>query len=372
MVRRAGNGVVVALLLSACVSAASAAEGRKLSASARRYVATRAETKAVVDLSLRDLKARLLDLGGKVVELSGTITGILSRSGQSVEGKKAVTFLLKCSQQGGSLFVDCGEGIPEVRGRNQVRILTRLDADEPTLARVPLLAIVSERDLPASWQKPDREAPPPAGGNAPSGAAGGAAVPSGTPGVVPPQSISMGGSRPGTTQPVQPPRPSADWYQRALIAYKDFVASFNEKLTDQQLDLIVRSVLKYSADYGLDHRLVFALLAWESSFNPRARSHKGAMGLGQLMPGTAKALGVTNAYDIEQNIRGSVRYLADQVRRYQGRSNRDQFMLAIACYNAGPGRVAAAGHKVPKIAETIRHVNRVGGTWLDLHQKGYP
>jgi len=60
------------------------------------------------------------------------------------------------------------------------------------------------------------------------------------------------------------------------------------------------------------------------------------------------------------------------VRRYQDRSNRDQFMLAIACYNAGPARVAAAGHQVPNIAETIRHINRVGHTWLELHRLGYP
>lgn len=105
---------------------------------------------------------------------------------------------------------------------------------------------------------------------------------------------------------------------------------------------------------GLDPTLLAALVQHESGFRADARSHAGAIGLGQLMPGTARELGV-DPTDPQQNLNGAARYLKTQLDRF-GRID-----LALAAYNAGPGRVAQAGG-VPRITETQNYVRRVSAT----------
>ena len=96
-----------------------------------------------------------------------------------------------------------------------------------------------------------------------------------------------------------------------------------------------------------------SLIQVESGFDPAAVSHAGAMGLGQLMPGTARALGVTDPFDPVANLDGAARYFTRQLERFGGRID-----LALAAYNAGPERVEAAGG-VPPIAETVAFVAAV-------------
>lgn len=109
---------------------------------------------------------------------------------------------------------------------------------------------------------------------------------------------------------------------------------------------------RYSVQYGVDPVLVRAVIQIESDFNPRCVSNKGARGLMQLMPETARRYGVSSIFDPEQNIRGGVRYLCDLLEMFHNDVPR-----ALAAYNAGEGAVLKyAG--IPPYSETTTYVKR--------------
>lgn len=138
------------------------------------------------------------------------------------------------------------------------------------------------------------------------------------------------------------PGSRVDWHSVALNtrAYADIIASTAQR-------------------YQIDPALVRAVIHAESAFNAKALSSKGAQGLMQLMPGTAKDLGVENAFDVLQNIEGGVRYLAQMLRQFNG-----DIRLATAAYNAGPNAVRRF-NGIPPYAETEVYVERVA----ILHQR---
>ncbi len=111
--------------------------------------------------------------------------------------------------------------------------------------------------------------------------------------------------------------------------------------------------------YKLPEAFIIAVMAVESNFDPAAVSEKGAMGLMQLMPGTARDLSVHDPFDPAQNIEGGVRYLRILANQYKG----DPFKT-LAAYNAGPDAVRRSGDDVPNIPETRAYVRRV----LDLYR----
>ncbi len=127
-----------------------------------------------------------------------------------------------------------------------------------------------------------------------------------------------------------------------------------------RLDRIIRAK---SEKYGVDPALVAALIKAESDFDPEARSSAGAAGLMQLMPETARDMGVAHTTDPEENIEGGVRYLARLLRLF-GPDTR----LAIAAYNAGEKAVLAYG-EVPPFEETRRYVRKVLGYYEKFRKR---
>ncbi|MDK2871592.1 MAG: hypothetical protein PWQ16_944 [bacterium] len=129
--------------------------------------------------------------------------------------------------------------------------------------------------------------------------------------------------------------------------------SFKE---DSSIEDVVNRASKL---YKLDPKLVMAVIEAESNFNPKALSPKGAMGLMQLMPDTAREMGVRDPFDVEENIMGGVKYLNYLSEKYKG-----NLELVLAAYNAGPGAVDKYGG-IPPYKETQDYVRKV----LSIYRK---
>ena len=145
----------------------------------------------------------------------------------------------------------------------------------------------------------------------------------------------------------------------------------NRRLSEHDVDKITTSVLYFSDRYNIDPRLVVAMIIAESGFDLHSTSHTGAMGLGQLMPGTARGLGVTNAYDPIQNIAASAHILRGNLDKYGGAPADaglipfDRIALTMAAYNAGSGAVRKY-HGVPPYRETQRYVAKVTALYKQM------
>ncbi|HEX7773339.1 MAG TPA: lytic transglycosylase domain-containing protein [Pyrinomonadaceae bacterium] len=120
---------------------------------------------------------------------------------------------------------------------------------------------------------------------------------------------------------------------------------------NSKIDSLIRY---YGKQYGVDPYLIYCTMSQESSFKSSATSPKGAMGLMQLMPGTAARYGVTNPYDVAQSIMGGTRYLKDLLKMFNGRVD-----LALAGYNAGEGAVMKFGNTIPPYNETRNYVRLI-------------
>lgn len=164
--------------------------------------------------------------------------------------------------------------------------------------------------------------------------------------------------------------PSPEWslpvYQVEPL-YASFIRKQNRHLSKSDADLIARGILAFSVKYGVDARLIMAMIMVESGFDPNSTSRTGAKGLGQLMPDTARWMGVSDAYNSVDNLYGTVKLIRTHLDKYSQKT-RDSFealVLSLAAYNAGEGAVSRHGG-VPPYRETQAYIRRVIRLYQEL------
>ena len=135
----------------------------------------------------------------------------------------------------------------------------------------------------------------------------------------------------------------------AVVSCRNMTAKKLEKRASSYVD----AIQAYSIAYEVDPNLVKAIIAIESCFDRKAISSVGARGLMQLMPATAKELGVKDSFDANSNIRGGIKYFSQMLARFNNNTE-----LALAAYNAGPHAVEKYGG-IPPYAETKGYVKKV-------------
>ncbi len=272
-------------------------------------------------------------IGSKICELEGTVKGTFKIS----YGAR----MIQLERNSGETLVIEADALPEwmASGDIRVRLIVRATREQESAPlRLTLLSATTEEvvhadDLAASQSKP---------------------TPTPTPTPTKPRNTVLA-SRGDSVHQVYLPSSKLTPY------YSNFIRHHNPKLSKDEADRIATAILAYSYKYGqIDPRLIVALVMVESDFDPTSTSRTGAMGLGQLMPGTAEWMGVRNAYDSLSNIEGCVKLIYTHLKDYYrqtgdwGRS----YLLMLAAYNAGEGAVRRHGG-VPPYRETqayIRHV----------------
>ncbi|NUP98997.1 MAG: lytic transglycosylase domain-containing protein, partial [Armatimonadetes bacterium] len=167
-----------------------------------------------------------------------------------------------------------------------------------------------------------------------------------------------------------PPAPDPNAAEAVAVARLErFISGRNRGVGAGERRLIATEIIRWARYHGMRWEFFAALIAAESNFNRRAVSSAGALGLGQLMPFNCSAYGLSDPFDIKQNLYGAGMHIRGILDKYRSRSASDQFQLTLATYNAGAGAVAKHGG-VPPYNETINYIRKVADLYLRLCNAG--
>jgi len=311
-----------------------------------RYLQSKREYRVESWLGWAQVQNDPVSYQGRVIELRGTISGV-AKVGETV------TFILNLKTGEQAILRTTESPILPQNGES-IRVLGQVPEDtRGGITALRWLAWISEYDMverESLWAKQQERA------------------------ALRRRQAEMQSTRTkGFTRSFYPSRGVYSPLDPAVVnVYRRAILYFNPCLNPSQADLITQSILAYSMYYNVDARLIVAMIAVESGFRPEATSRKGAMGLGQLMPGTARGLGISNAYDPRQNIAGAVRLVRGHLESFIGKHlwqgdpyDPDVIALALASYNAGSGAVRRYGG-VPPYRETRNHVVKVWNLYRRL------
>jgi len=271
-------------------------------------------------------------VGDRTVEVSGTIKGVVR-----VESGSACLLLEK--SDGNTMFVRCATTPPDWTQGNEVPVRMLVKASRKSLSddlRAQLISVAPESTVAAM----EAEAMPKKAVVTTRSALHGAI------------GVHSKGARAANSYSLP-----AD---EATPIYASFIHRRNSRLSANEATRIAQGVIGFSLKFGVDARLIMAMVMVESGFNPGATSRTGAMGLGQLMPGTAAGMGVSNAYDSIDNLYGTVKLIHGHLDNYQRQTGEEykSLVYALAAYNAGAGAVSRHGG-VPPYRETQNYVRKV-------------
>lgn len=321
------------------------------------YLALRRARKLNPAVTLTAVEANPSRYLGKVVELRGSVNGVCV-------GESDVTFLLELADKRTLTLVapPAERGTAHDMSGHKLRVLALVA--ETKDASLPVVPIATAYDVEVTTR--EEMAAKAIKAKAPSrhGTTRVPAEPSR--GLVARQIPQVAGGISAMAQRYLQPSALA-----AYPYYRNFILRQNHHLTDTEADEITVSILYFAPKYKVDPRLVVAMIIAESSFDPRSTSHKGAMGLAQLMPDEARAYHLSNPYSPIQNIGTAVTLLKLKLNMYKeagvpdGMLTEKQIQLTMAAYNAGSGAVRKYGG-VPPYRETQGYVRRVLSLYRQL------
>ena len=323
-------------------------------------VRDRLEGGPILDATPLALQTDFLKLNGKVLEIRGQVKGILGLEDGAqtiLIGNDEATWMIEFP-----LATEEAPAIRPPRPEERIRLLVRVVpyVENARTGKLALIVFVLE------WQAKKVDA---------SRAKTAAARPQPTNNRAVVQAVRQRGqikdlaSRGVTPNLYRPVYQSSTLTEQEIVRrYTDAILSFNKRLGRRKAESIARSILYYSRKNGMDARLVMAVIATESNFNEKAVSRAGARGLGQLMPGTARGLGVKNSFDPNQNLDGATRLLRQHLgtfSRKTGYLTLEAIELALACYNAGAGAVNKY-KGIPPYRETKNYIRKVTRLYLQM------
>ncbi len=332
--------------------------------SPEEYLKLRAKHRPDHRLSYSAIQQSPGEYVGKVFELRGVVDGFVRRD--SVLG-----FML--SLEGRQAALVNGTEVDSVvitsPSKQRLRVLAKVaDSGSGNVALLDALAVANEAELTILERELARKASPTAPNPAPNRKASRPSVANGTRGISPSRSgatlTSMGVSALAA-------RVLSAEAQQIYPYYRDHVWSCNKRLNQDEVDAIAVSLLYYCQAWQVDPRLAVAMIMAESDFRPNITSHKGAMGLGQIMPDEARVHRLQNPYDPVENLGAAIRILRGKLDRYRdhsfppGQYTLNQIRLALASYNAGPGAVRKYGG-VPPYKETQNYIKKILRIYSEL------